>query len=116
MPPRGSSREREREGGRERERDRERDRDRLNPQPRGQMSAWKICTPTNWKRAKSYHEILLERKFLRRNGRMPSQSQFYSVFKLKDAKKLTAGARIRRLLRRAQFYGDDIKRLVIFGG
>lgn len=78
-----------------------------------QMFSWKICTPTNWKRAKSYHEILLERKLLRRNGRQPSQSQFYSVFALRDSRKVTARDRIRRVLRRARFYGDDIKRLVI---
>ena len=82
--------------------------------PRTQMFSWKICTPTNWKRAKSYHEILLERRFLRRNGRQPSPSKFYSVFTLRDARKVSAGDRIRRVLRRARFYGDDIKRLVIW--
>lgn len=81
--------------------------------PRIQMFSWKICTPTNWKRAKSYHEILLERKLLRRNGRQPSQSQFYSIFALRDSRKVTARDRIRRVLRRARYYGDDIKRLVI---
>ncbi|KAK7097143.1 hypothetical protein V1264_004162 [Littorina saxatilis] len=75
------------------------------------MFSWKICTPTNWKRGKSYHEILLEKKRLRRTGRLPSQSRFVSIFKPKDSRKPTAADRIRGVLKRAQFYGDDIKRL-----
>ncbi|XP_076468500.1 cyclic nucleotide-binding domain-containing protein 2-like isoform X2 [Babylonia areolata] len=89
----------------------------VSPQSRGSsvvgdLFSWQICTPTNWKRGKTERQILLERKKLRRRAsRQGSQSTFISIFKVKDPHKLSAADRIRRVLRRAHFYGDDIKRL-----
>ncbi|KAL8564888.1 hypothetical protein ACOMHN_003734 [Nucella lapillus] len=77
----------------------------------GGLFSWRVCTPTNWKRGKTQREVLLEKRMLRRKGRQPSQSKFISVFKLKEPRKLSAADRIRRVLRRAHFYGDDITRL-----
>ena len=77
------------------------------------LFAWSISTSTNWKRAKTHNELLREKKMLRRKGRQTSQTKLTSLSKLKESQSITTADRIRKALRRAHFYGDDVKRLVI---
>ncbi|KAK7480128.1 hypothetical protein BaRGS_00028612 [Batillaria attramentaria] len=66
-------------------------------------------THHQWKRMKTYHELLIERRLLRKRG---IRQRIHNLFRPKEPEKMTAGDRIRKVLRRAQYYGDDIKRLV----